>query len=114
MSVAASAAQVLPKAGAPGEKPGGLPSPRLDNLETAELEESRWASVLRLPCQLTVDLSLPGFKVADLLKLQSGSVVSTNWRVGHDVPLRINGTLVGWSEFEVVGNRLAVRLTELA
>jgi flagellar motor switch/type III secretory pathway protein FliN len=25
----------------------------------------------------------------------------------------LNGTLIGWGEFEVMGNRLAVRLTEL-
>jgi flagellar motor switch/type III secretory pathway protein FliN len=114
MSVAATAAQVLPEPGVAAENPGGSPSPNLESSQKAELEESRWVSVLSLPCRLTVDLPLPGFKVADLLKLQSGSVIGTNWHVGRDVPLRINGTLIGWSEFEVVGNRLAVRLTELA
>lgn len=80
--------------------------------ETAD--EARWQPVLHLPCQLTVDLPLPAFRISDLLKLQTGSVIGTNWNLTHDVPLRINGTLIGWSEFEVVGNRLAVRLTELA
>jgi flagellar motor switch/type III secretory pathway protein FliN len=41
-------------------------------------------------------------------------VVRTNWQAVRDVPLRVNGALIGWSEFEVVGNRLAVRVTELA
>jgi flagellar motor switch/type III secretory pathway protein FliN len=77
-------------------------------------EEPRWQPVLGLACQLTVDLPLPGFKVSDLLRLQTGMVVGTSWPVGHDVPLLVNGTLIGWSEFEVVGNHLAVRLTELA
>jgi flagellar motor switch/type III secretory pathway protein FliN len=61
-----------------------------------------------------VDLPLPNFKVGDFLKLQAGSVVDTQWRLTRDVPLRINGTLVGWGEFEGGGSRLAVRLTELA
>jgi flagellar motor switch/type III secretory pathway protein FliN len=82
--------------------------------EAAENEEKRWQPVLALPCQITIDLELPGFKVADLLKLGPGSVLATTWPVRKDVPLRVNGTLIGWSEFEVVGEKLAVRLTELA
>jgi flagellar motor switch/type III secretory pathway protein FliN len=77
-------------------------------------EDARWKPVLGLPCELIVDLPLPDFKIADLLKLCSGSVINAHWRVGHDVPLRVNGLLIGSSEFEVVGNTLAVRLTELA
>jgi flagellar motor switch/type III secretory pathway protein FliN len=79
-----------------------------------ENEDLRWLPVLGLPCLLTVDLPLPHFKVADFLSLRAGSVVATNWRLAHDVPLRVNGTLVGWAEFEGAGSRLAVRLTELA
>src|SRR3981189_191579 len=80
----------------------------------AELDEERWRPVLRLPCQLTVDLPLPDFKIADLLRLGVGSVVTTSWQAGRDVRLRVNGALIGWSEFEVVGSELAVRVTELA
>lgn len=87
---------------------GGSPIP------PSESEELRWRPALALPCQLTVDLPLPQFRVSDLLQLKVGSVVPTNWRLARDVPLRVNGTLIGWSEFEVVGSRLAVRLTELA
>jgi len=69
--------------------------------------------VLELPCQLTVDLVLPGFRLSDFLKLQVGSVAGTSWRITQDVPLRINGTLIAWGEFEGAGQRLAVRVTEL-
>jgi flagellar motor switch/type III secretory pathway protein FliN len=77
-------------------------------------EDARWRPALGLPCELTVELPLPDFKIADLLSLRAGSVIEARWRVGQDVPLRLNGTLIGWSEFEVVGRSLAVRLTELA
>jgi flagellar motor switch/type III secretory pathway protein FliN len=79
-----------------------------------ENDEARWRPVLGLPALLTVDLPLPDFTIADLLQLAPGSVARTGWRVTRDVPLRVNGIVIGWSEFEAVGNRLAVRLTELA
>jgi flagellar motor switch protein FliN len=74
----------------------------------------RWLRVGPLPCLLTVEISVPGFTVADLVHLERGRIITTRWTVGQDVPLRVNGELIAWSEFEVVQNRLAVRLTELA
>jgi flagellar motor switch/type III secretory pathway protein FliN len=104
MSAAASTGQpVSPAAVKPGEA-GSVD----------DSEEKRWQPVMGLPCDLTVDLNLPGFKVRDLLKLGPGTVLGSTWPVRQDVPLRVNGNVVGWSEFEVVGESLAVRLTELA
>jgi len=77
-------------------------------------DDIRWRRALGLPCGLTVDLPLPDFKIADLLRLRTGSVINAHWGIGRNVPLRLNGTLLGWCEFEVVGDHLAVRLTELA
>jgi len=81
--------------------------------DTAE-RSAAWTQLLPLPCLLTVDLPVPKYHVADVLRLELSSVVATQWRVGADVPLRVNGELVAWGEFEVVENRLVVRLTELA
>jgi flagellar motor switch/type III secretory pathway protein FliN len=107
MAVGVSPAQAVPEAAV-------VPAaPELATAYEAE-EEERWRPVLALPCELTVDLPLPGFKIADFLKLRPQSVIDAHWRLGHDVPLRLNGSLIGWIEFEVVGNSLAVRLTELA
>ena len=47
------------------------------------------------------------------LGLRRGSVINARWRVGEDIPLRLNGELVACGAFEVVGNHLAVRLTDL-
>jgi flagellar motor switch/type III secretory pathway protein FliN len=77
-------------------------------------EASRWEPLLGTTCQLTVDLAVPNFHVADFLKLRKGSVISTGWRATRDVPSRVNGILIGWGEFEAVGKKLAVRLTDLA
>lgn len=73
-----------------------------------------WVRVENLPCLLTVEIGVPGFTVGDLVHLAPGRVISTGWTVGQDVPLRVNGEVIAWSEFEVVQKRLAVRLTELA
>jgi flagellar motor switch/type III secretory pathway protein FliN len=78
------------------------------------VDPDAWAQVLLLPCRLSVDVPLPGFTVADALRLRPGSVINSQWHIGTDIPLRLNGELIARGEFEVVGNQLAVRLTELA
>jgi len=78
------------------------------------MDEEAWAQALLLPCHLTVDLDLPGFTVRDWLQLTRESVIDSHWQVAADVPLRVNGVLIAWTEFEVVRNHLAVRVTELA
>ncbi len=67
-----------------------------------------------LPCTLALDLPIVNFTVADLLSLVRGTIVETAYHQSSDLPLRVNGQLVGWTEFEVVGERLAVRLTDLS
>jgi flagellar motor switch/type III secretory pathway protein FliN len=67
-----------------------------------------------LPCTLALDLPVVNFTVGDLLSLVVGSIVETAYHQSADLPLRVNGQLVGWTEFEVVGERLAVRLTDLS
>lgn len=68
----------------------------------------------RLPCTLALDLPVLRFTVRDLLGLAEGSVIETSYHQSSDLPLRVNGQLVGWTEFEVVGEKLAVRLTDLS
>jgi flagellar motor switch/type III secretory pathway protein FliN len=67
-----------------------------------------------LPCTLTLDVPVVCFTIADLLALRPGSIVETACHHTGDVPLRVNQLLIGWTEFEVVGDRLAVRITEQA
>ncbi len=80
----------------------------------AKVTSDPWARVEALPCLLSIEIPVPGFTVADLVRLQAGRLIDTRWTVGQDVPLHINGELVAWSEFEIVNNHIAVRLTELA
>jgi flagellar motor switch/type III secretory pathway protein FliN len=67
-----------------------------------------------LKCSIRLDLPVVRFTIRDLLELRIGTVVETASKATSDVPVRVNGTLIGWTEFEVIGNTLAVRITELA
>jgi flagellar motor switch/type III secretory pathway protein FliN len=67
-----------------------------------------------LRCKTTAEVAVPKFTVGDLLSLRKGSVVLTTTPVANDIPLRVNKILLGWGRFEVVNDRLAVRITELA
>jgi flagellar motor switch/type III secretory pathway protein FliN len=67
-----------------------------------------------LPCTLALDIPVINFTVGDLLSLVKGTIVETAYHQSSDLPLKVNGQLVGWTEFEVVGDRLAVRLTDLS
>jgi len=67
-----------------------------------------------LPCTLSVELPVVRFTIGALLKLSPGSIVQTASSHTSDVPLRVNQLLIGWTEFDVVGDRLAVRITDQA
>jgi len=81
--------------------------------ESESARTAGWTAVLSLPCLLTVDLPV-AFTAKGILEMGLQTVVSTSCRVGADIPLRVNGELVAWGEFGVAGNRLVLRLTELA
>jgi flagellar motor switch/type III secretory pathway protein FliN len=89
---------------------------REDQPKTAHLEkeELRWRRLFGLSCELTVEIPIPHFRVVDFAKLGPSSLVSTEWQRSREVPLRVNGKLIGWGEFEGSREHLAVRLTELA
>jgi len=80
--------------------------------ETPAAQNDLLETIPWLPCTLTLDLPVVHFTVGDLLSLQEGSIVETACHHTSDVPLRVNELLIGWTEFEVVGDRLAVRITE--
>jgi flagellar motor switch/type III secretory pathway protein FliN len=67
-----------------------------------------------LPCTLTLEVPVVRFTIGDLLALAKGSIVETACHHTSDVPLRVNGLLIGWTEFDVIGDHLAVRITEQA
>jgi flagellar motor switch protein FliM len=96
-----------------GEVPGfEAPAPRSGMIGLEE--HLSWSVLSRLPVLLTVRIAITRFKVKDLLRLESGQVLTTEWSQTRDVPLAVGEVRLGWSEFEVSGQRIGVRLTQLA
>ncbi|MGB7548533.1 MAG: FliM/FliN family flagellar motor C-terminal domain-containing protein [Terracidiphilus sp.] len=68
----------------------------------------------RLPVELEVAIPVPEFRVRNLLALEPGQVIETQWGHGEDMPLSAGQVQLAWSEFEVAEAKLAVRITRLA
>lgn len=80
-----------------------------------EIEEhTRWRLLAQLPLRLTCGVPLAPFRVRDLLGLEIGQTLQTIWLGTDDVPLMVGSVQLGWSEFEVVEQQMALRLTRLA
>lgn len=89
-------------------------SAELNSPEPGRGEHNRLDSMPWLPCAVTLELPVVNFTIADLLKLAPGIVVETACHHTSDVPLRVNQLLMGWTEFDVIDDRLAVRITDQA
>ena len=68
---------------------------------------------LHIPAPLRVEVLVVKLTVRDLYRLEKGSIVKTSQPSGANIPVRVAGTLVAWGEFQVFGDKLAVRLAEL-
>lgn len=77
-------------------------------------EHSAWPVLSRLNITLAAGIPLHRFKVRDLLQLKVGQVLESMWPDSEDVPLKAGQVQLGWCEFEVIEQQLAVRLTRLA
>lgn len=95
----------------------GKPQPGMSlNEEAAHAARpfSEKSPLAGLPMQLDVTIPVPKFRVQDLLALEKGAVLDTRWLHGEDVPVWCGGTQLVWTEFEVVEQKIAVRVTRLA
>jgi flagellar motor switch protein FliM len=91
------------------------PPESVDGEWMAHIEEHpHWLAISRLPVVLTARIPLSGFKVRDLLQLQQGQLIHSDWSTSEDIPVKIGRVQLAWSEFEVVEESMAMRLTRLA
>jgi flagellar motor switch protein FliN/FliY len=113
--------QPLPSpAGAPPESAGGGEAAVEQALVLSPQPPAEGAGIAlsgpmaRLPVELDVAVPVRDFRVRNLLALEQGQVIETEWAHGEDMPLAAGEVQLAWSEFEVVDSRLAVRVTRLA
>jgi flagellar motor switch protein FliN/FliY len=71
------------------------------------------APLARMPVELDVAIPIPDFRVRNLLALEPGQLVESDWGHGEDVPLASGAVQLAWTEFEVIESQLAVRITRL-
>ncbi|MDQ2835545.1 MAG: FliM/FliN family flagellar motor C-terminal domain-containing protein [Acidobacteriota bacterium] len=76
-------------------------------------EHPSWQMLARLEVTLQVGVALHRFTVKNLLALKEGQVIESLAPATDDVPLNIGHVQLGWSEFEVMDQRMALRLTRL-
>lgn len=91
----------------PAERPA---QPWMKRIE----EHTSWPLLSQMTVVAAAGIPLSGFKIGDLLRLEPGQIVESAWSHTEDIPLKAGRVQVAWSEFEVVEQRLMVRLTRLA
>jgi len=72
-----------------------------------------WKVLSQLRITLRAGVALHRFKVRDLLVLKEGQVFESLAPSTEDVPLKVGQVQLGWSEFEVLDQRMSLRLTRL-
>ena len=78
---------------------------------------STWAlspAAALLPIEIDVAVPMRSFRVRNLLALEPGQLLESQWSHGSDLPLAAGKVNLAWAEFEVVESTLAVRVTRLA
>jgi flagellar motor switch protein FliM len=75
-------------------------------------EHPHWETLSQLRVTMRAGVGLR-FKVQDLLALKEGQVFESLSPATDDVPVKVGQTQLGWSEFEVQEQRMALRLTRL-
>jgi len=97
--------------------PNGEAELALEQVPAAGTEEGLLklsGPLARMPVELDVAVAVRNFRVRNLLILEPGQVIETEWGHGEDVPLTSGKVQLAWSEFEVVDDsNLAVRVTRL-
>jgi flagellar motor switch/type III secretory pathway protein FliN len=73
----------------------------------------RWGDLVSVPVTLSVEVAFEKLSVRDLCNLRKGLVLATAHAAGAPVPVSVAGVLVGWAEFQVVGDKLALRIAEM-
>jgi flagellar motor switch/type III secretory pathway protein FliN len=76
-------------------------------------EHPSWEILAKLRVTLRAVVAMNRFKVRDLLSLKEGQVFESVSPDSDDVSLLIGQMQVGWSEFEIMDQRMALRLTRL-
>jgi flagellar motor switch protein FliN len=91
-----------------------VPVSKMENSGIGTHATAFGAQIARLPVELDVSIPVREFRVRDLLALERGRLIESEWSNGADLPLAAGAVQLAWTEFEVIETDLVVRLTRLA
>ncbi len=84
-----------------------------DSRTQVESSREEWGEIVLVPVKLTAAIAFKNLKLRELCELQAGTVLATAHAAGLAIPVSVAGTFIGWAEFQVVGERLALRIADL-
>ena len=86
----------------------------INNVSTSRIEEHpAWPAISQFPVLLTLGIQLNRIKIRDLLRLDKGQVLESSWPQTSDVSVAVAKKRLCWAEFEVSGQQIGVRVTQL-
>jgi flagellar motor switch protein FliN/FliY len=89
-------------------------SPMMDlGMEMEDKTATDLAPVFDVPVSISAVLGRASMSVAQLLQLQSGSVLELDRKVGEAIDIYVNNRLVARGEVVIVDERLGVTMTEI-
>jgi flagellar motor switch protein FliN/FliY len=88
-------------------------SPMEIGTEIEEKTATDLAPVFDVPVSISAVLGRATMSVAQLLQLQSGSVLDLDRKVGEAIDIYVNNRLVARGEVVIVDDRLGVTMTEI-
>lgn len=89
------------------------PTPQPEGGEHFEHNAAQLAPVFDVPVNIQAVLGRSNLEVASLLRLQRGSVIELDRKVGEAIDIYVNNRLVARGEVVVVDERLGVTMTEI-
>ncbi|MCF1744383.1 MAG: flagellar motor switch protein FliN [Paradevosia shaoguanensis] len=81
--------------------------------DTTEKTAADLEAVFDVPVRVSVVLGRTRMPVADLLRLDTGSIIELDRQVGEAIEIYVNDRLVARGEIVLVENRLGVTMTEI-
>ncbi|MFN7926173.1 MAG: FliM/FliN family flagellar motor switch protein [Bryobacteraceae bacterium] len=65
-----------------------------------------------VPLTIDVELDRKTMRIAEILSLNSGSVVKLTRSAGENIDIRVGGALLGFGEIVILEDRMGVRITD--
>ncbi len=79
----------------------------------SEITGDEWGEIVSIPAKLTASIAFKNLKLRELCELRTGTILTTAHAAGLPIPVSVGGSFIGWAEFQVVGERLALRIADL-